>query len=129
MKKVLYILARLLAAIIMLQTLYFKFGSDPESVFIFTKLGMEPWGRYLTGVFELLASVLLLIPATSWIGGIVGLGLMLGALIMHFTELGVEVQGDGGLLFGMAWTVFVCCLYVVSYSWKEIREVWNALVS
>src|SRR5437868_1367625 len=67
---------RLLAAAIMLQTLFFKFSGAEESIYIFSKLGMEPWGRIGTGVMELIASILILIPRTTGIGAIIGIGLM-----------------------------------------------------
>ena len=103
-------LVRIIAALIMLQTLNFKFSAAPESVYIFETLGMEPWGRIGSGVAELIAAVLLLIPRTVWMGAILGMGVMIGAIASHFTKLGIEVQNDGGVLFYMAITVFVCCL-------------------
>lgn len=112
-KNIIYWLARLLAAGIMLQTLYFKFTGAPESVEIFTTVGMEPWGRYLVCVFELIASVLLLINTTAWVGGALALGLMTGAIGMHITLLGIEVQDDGGLLFFYAVLVAVCAVVVL----------------
>ncbi len=101
---------RIVAAIILLQTLYFKFTGAPESIFIFSSLGAEPWGRYASGAMELLAALLLLMPRTAWLGACIGLGVMLGAITSHLLVLGIEVQGDGGLLFGLALVVFVCCL-------------------
>jgi hypothetical protein len=94
--------AQLTAAAIMLQTLFFKFSGAEESVAIFTQLGVEPWGRYATGAFELLASLLLLVPRTAALGGALGAGLMGGAVMSHLTVLGISVQDDGGALFGMA---------------------------
>lgn len=100
---------RLIAAVIMLQTLYFKFMAAPESVYIFTKLGLEPHGRLGIGVAELIASVLLLVPRSSWLGAGLGLGLMGGALMSHLTVLGIEVQDDGGYLFVLAVVTALCC--------------------
>jgi putative oxidoreductase len=105
---ILFWAVRIVAAVIMLQTLYFKFTGAAESIEIFTKVGMEPWGRYGTGVLELIASALILVPATVWAGAILGLGLMGGAIVMHLTLLGIEVQGDGGQLFIYAVIVAVC---------------------
>lgn len=99
---------RLLAAVIMLQTLFFKFTGHEESVQLFTSLGMEPWGRIATGVFELVASILILYPRTTGMGAALGLGLMSGALFFHFTSLGLKVGGDY-LLFAYATTAFICC--------------------
>jgi putative oxidoreductase len=112
-RKVGVLVLRILAAFIMLQTLYFKFSGAPESLYIFSTIGMEPWGRYLVGSMELVASVLLLIPKIYWLGGLLGMGLMAGALFFHFAFLGIEVQGDGGLLFAYAVTVFLASLVAV----------------
>ena len=98
---------RVVAAFIMLQTLYFKFTGAPESIYIFETVGLEPFGRYASGVAELIASVLLLIPRTTWLGAIIALGVISGAIMSHLTVLGIEVMGDGGALFGMAIIVFV----------------------
>lgn len=101
-------IVRLVAAAILLQTLYFKFTGAPESVFIFSTLGVEPWGRIASGVMELVASGLLLYTGTAGLGGLLAVGLMGGAVMSHLTKLGIEVQGDGGLLFGLAWVVLLC---------------------
>lgn len=114
---------RLVAAIIMLQTLYFKFTAAPESVYIFSNLGIEPVGRIGSGVGELIASILLLIPATSWLGALMGLGVISGAIFFHLTKLGIEIQGDGGLLFGYAVVVFVCCAVVAWISRHQIPVI------
>lgn len=99
-------LLRLTAAAILLQTLFFKFTAAPESVYIFTKVGGEPWGRIGSGVIELIAAVLILVPRTTWLGALVALGVMAGAIVSHLTLLGIEVQGDKGLLFALALLVF-----------------------
>ena len=99
---------RIVAAVILLQTLFFKFTAAPESVYIFTKVGAEPWGRIGSGIVELIAAILLLIPRYSWLGSILAMGVMFGAIASHLTVLGIEVMGDKGLLFGLALTVFVC---------------------
>src|SRR5262249_12969133 len=93
---------RIVAAIILLQTLFFKFTAAPESVFIFTKVGAEPWGRIGSGIVELLAAVLLLTPRFVGTGAALALVVMAGALLSHLTVLGIEVQGDKGLLFALA---------------------------
>jgi len=102
-------LLRIVAAVILLQTLYFKFSAHPESVALFTKLGVEPWGRIGTGVIELIASILLLVPATVFIGAFLGAGLMAGAILSHLTVIGIESKGDGGQLFMLAIIVLACC--------------------
>jgi uncharacterized membrane protein YphA (DoxX/SURF4 family) len=100
---------RIISAYILLQTLRFKFGADPESVYIFTKVGMEPWGRIGSGVVELIASVLLLIPRTTALGALMAMGTMTGAIFFHLTTLGIDVQGDHGQLFFMGVAVWVSC--------------------
>ncbi|MFX6023264.1 hypothetical protein ABTF26_19730, partial [Acinetobacter baumannii] len=79
----------------------------PESVFIFSTLGIEPWGRIGTGIAELIASVLLLIPSTTVFGALLAMGIMGGAIVSHLAVLGIEVRGDGGQLFAYALTVFI----------------------
>ncbi|QDK77553.1 DoxX family protein [Spirosoma sp. KCTC 42546] len=120
-KALTYILwaARLIAAIIMLQTLYFKFLAQPESVYIFSTLGIEPWGRIGSGIVELIASVLILMPRTSWIGAGLGLGVMAGAILSHLTVLGISVQGDGGYLFFLAIAVAVSCSTILLLTRKQ----------
>src|SRR6266849_10917962 len=98
---------RITAAIILLQTLFFKFTAAPESVYIFTKIGAEPWGRIGSGIVELIAAVLLLMPRFVWAGAFLALGVMAGAIVSHLTVHGIEVQGYKGLLFALALTVFV----------------------
>lgn len=101
------------AAAILLQTLFFKFTGAEESVYIFTTLGVEPWGRIGSGVAELVAAVLLLVPATAPLGALMALGVMAGAILSHLTVLGIEVKGDGGLLFGLALVVFLASAIVL----------------
>lgn len=120
-KTIFYWVARGVAAVIMLQTLYFKFTGAPESVEIFTTVGMEPWGRFAVGVFELIASILLLINTTAWLGGGIALGLMAGAIGMHLTVLGIEVQDDGGLLFFYALLVAACAMVVLWFNKETIN--------
>ncbi|SHG68901.1 DoxX-like family protein [Chryseolinea serpens] len=117
---VVYWIARLLAAVIMLQTLFFKFTASAESVYIFTTVGMEPWGRIGVGVMELIAAILIVVPATAWLGAGLALGLMVGALGMHLTLLGIAVQGDHGYLFGLALAVTLCSLYVLIHDKDKI---------
>lgn len=98
---------RITVAVVLLQTLFFKFSAAPESVYIFTKVGAEPWGRIGSGIIELIAAVLLLTPRFTWLGSTIALGVMAGAILSHLTVLGIEVQGDKGLLFALALIVFV----------------------
>lgn len=98
-------IAQIAAAVILLQTLFFKFTAAPESVAIFSALGAEPWGRIGSGIVEGIAAALLLIPATAAVGALVALGVMAGAIASHLGPLGIEVAGDGGLLFALALVV------------------------
>lgn len=104
---------QVLAALILGQTLWFKFTAAPESVAIFEALGAEPWGRVGSGVVELLAVVLLLVPATAAYGALLALGVMLGAVLSHLTLLGIEVAGDGGTLFALALVTLASSLGVL----------------
>jgi uncharacterized membrane protein YphA (DoxX/SURF4 family) len=104
---------RIIAALLMLQTLYFKFTGAEESVYIFTTLGLEPVGRIGSGIAELVASILLLIPSRAWLGALLSIGIMGGAIMSHLTILGIEIRGDGGLLFSYSLIVMLCSLGVL----------------
>ena len=102
--------ARIVVAVILFQTLFFKFTGAEESKYIFTTLmgpELEAFGRIGSGVIELVAVFLLLIPNTAWLGALIALGTISGAIFSHVTMLGIEVQGDGGLLFALAVAVFI----------------------
>ena len=114
---------QLAAAGILLQTLFFKFTGAEESVYIFTTLGVEPWGRIGSGIVELIASVLLLVPATASLGALVALGVMGVAIVSHLTVLGIDVKGDGGLLFGLAVIVFASCAIVFALRRTQVPVV------
>jgi uncharacterized membrane protein YphA (DoxX/SURF4 family) len=114
---------RLIAAIIMLQTLFFKFTGAEESVYIFSTLGIEPWGRIGTGVMELIASVLLLFPKTTVLGALLALGIMGGAILSHVFFLGIEVQGDHGQLFLYALLVFISALGLIYMQRHELPHL------
>ena len=111
-KNVISWILRITAATILLQTLYFKFTGHPESVELFTKLGVEPWGRIGTGIIELITSILLLLPATVFVGAFMGIGLMFGAILLHITIIGVESKGDGGQLFMLAVIEIILCTII-----------------
>lgn len=113
---------RILAALIMLQTLYFKFTGHEQSVQLFTALGMEPWGRIVTGIFELLASILILYPRTTGYGALLGLGLMSGAIFLHLTKLGLDFGGDY-VLFVYALITFLCCLILSIYYRQQVFQL------
>jgi uncharacterized membrane protein YphA (DoxX/SURF4 family) len=121
-------LVRILPALILLQTLFFKFSASPESVYIFETVGIEPWGRILTGCVELVAAVLLLISRFSFYGAALAAGTMLGAIVSHFTILGIEVMGDGGLLFFYALIVFVLCSIILIQERQKINELLKGIL-
>ena len=111
-----------IATVILLQTLFFKFTGARESVYIFSTLGLEPWGRIGTGVVELIASVLLLTPRTVVYGAVLSLGVIGGAIVSHLTKLGVTLPAvdDHGELFALAVVVFVCSAMVLALRWREL---------
>jgi hypothetical protein len=115
---------RLLVAIILLQSLYFKFGGHEQATHIFSTLGVEPWGRFLLGGIEFVLAIAILFPITKSIANnLTGL-LMIGAIGAHlFTPLGIVVrwdgQNDGGQLFIMG--VIVIILYVVEIGIERSR--------
>jgi uncharacterized membrane protein YphA (DoxX/SURF4 family) len=114
---------RIAVAAILLQTLFFKFTGAAESRFIFETLGLEPWGRIGSGTVELIAAVLLLIPATRVLGALLALVVIAGAIFSHLTKLGIVVQGDGGLLFGLAIAVFLCSAALIVLHRDELPFV------
>ena len=118
-------LLQLVAAAILAQTLFFKFTAAEESVYIFTTLGMEPWGRIGSGIAELIAVVLLLVPRTVPLGALLSLGVISGALGAHVTRLGIEVKGDGGELFYLAVVVFLASVGILFLRrgqwWPKVR--------
>ena len=101
-QKIISWITRVVAAVILLQTLFFKFTAAPESVALFTQLGVEPWGRIGLGIAELIVAILLLVPRTAWLGAIGGIGLMIGAIGAHLTTIGIVFNNDGGALFTLA---------------------------
>lgn len=119
-QKVFIFILKLIASLVLLQTLYFKFTASDESVYIFQTVGMEPWGRIGSGIVELVAAILLLIPRFTWLGAVLALGSMAGAIFFHLTKLGIEVMEDGGLLFGLACLVFVCSLVILWFERKKV---------
>ena len=120
---------RIVVAAILLQTLFFKFTGAEESVFIFSTLGAEPWGRWLSGFAELAAAVLLLIPATQLFGALVSLMIISGAILSHLLILGIIVQNDGGLLFGLAVTVFIGSLMILFFNRQQLVQKIMAIKS
>ncbi len=116
----LFLIIRIIIALILIQTLFFKFTAHPDSVFIFSKVGLEPHGRILIGVLELIAAILILIPKSIWAGALLSLGVISGAVIMHLTKLGIDVNNDGGKLFYMAIVVLISSVLVL---WNERKKI------
>ena len=114
-----------IAAVILLQTLFFKFTGARESVYIFSTLGMEPWGRIGSGVAELIAAALLLMPSTVAYGAVLSLGVISGAIFFHLTKLGIALTAvdDHGELFALALVVFACSAAVLAMHRSEIPVV------
>ncbi|MBM9576078.1 DoxX family protein [Leptospira sp. 201903070] len=122
-KKLILFGLRIFVALIFLQTLFFKFSGAPESVAIFSKLGAEPWGRIGTGVLELIASVLLLIPGFGWSGALLGAGLMSGAILSHLFAIGIEQESDGGFLFILALASAAACFSLLWMERQKLTEI------
>jgi len=114
---------KLIAVVILLQTLFFKFSGAEESVYIFQTLGVEPVGRIGSGIVELIASIFILIPRTTLLGALLGLGTMTGALVSHLFILGIEVKNDGGELFILAIITFICCSILVYQHRSRLADV------
>jgi uncharacterized membrane protein YphA (DoxX/SURF4 family) len=124
---------RIIAAVILLQTLYFKFTAHPESVALFSKLHAEPWGRIGTGILELITGILLLIPSTTRFGAVLAFNLMIGAIASHLFVIGLESSGDGGKLFGLAIAVLICSIILLihykaqlSSDFDTFKQKWMA---
>jgi putative oxidoreductase len=119
---------KVVVAAILLQTLYFKFTAAEESVYIFETLGMEPWGRIGSGIVELIATILILIRRTAWLGALLALGTMSGAIFFHLTTLGIEVQGDGGFLFILSVVVFIASCIILIKERKNIPVIGKSFI-
>jgi len=113
MNKTIILILRIAVALILIQTLRFKFTAHPDSVYIFTKVGLEPYGRIGIGILELIAAILILFPKTIWAGALLTIGLLSGAILMHLTKLGIEINNDGGILFYMAISTFTLSLLIL----------------
>ena len=120
---------QVLAAVIFIQSLFFKFSGAEESIYIFSQLGVEPWGRIGTGIVELIASILLLVPRFASIGALLSLGVISGAILSHLAVLGIAIEGvgDDGTLFGMAIAVFIASLVVLIIRRKSLPIIGEKL--
>ena len=129
MKKHIPLILRIVIAVILIQTLRFKFTAHEDSIYIFETIGLEPYGRIGIGILELIASILLLIPKTVWAGALLTLGLIGGAIMMHLTQLGIEVQNDGGVLFVTAVVTFILAGVILYIYRKDIPLIGKKLSS
>lgn len=127
MHKNVLLIIRIVIAVILAQTLRFKFTAHPDSVYIFSKIGLEPLGRIGIGILELIAAVLILIPKTIWMGALLSTGLMAGAILSHLTKLGLEINGDHGLLFYTALLTFLLSIILMFNQRKNIPIVGNLI--
>jgi len=127
MKKHILLGLRILIALILIQTLRFKFAAHPDSVYIFSKVGLEPVGRIGIGVLELIAGILLLIPKSVWAGAGLTIGIIGGAIMMHLTQLGIEINGDSGVLFYTAVFVFIVSGIILWNYKKDIPVIGHRL--
>ncbi|MBK8396602.1 MAG: DoxX family protein [Leptospiraceae bacterium] len=125
MKNIILLFLRLIVALILLQTLFFKFTASAESVYIFSTLGLEPYGRIGSGIGELIASILLLFPPTVIFGAILSIGIISGAIVSHLTLLGIVVLDDGGLLFMLALIVFFFSIAILILKKAEFIQLLN----
>ncbi len=122
MKKIIERILALVAAVILLQTLFFKFSGAEESIYIFTKMQIEPWGRYVIGFAELIAGGLLILRKSAIWGALLTVGLMIGAVFSHLFVLGIAVRGDGGFLFVLAIVTLLSSVAVLIFNRQKLFE-------
>jgi len=127
MNKKILLAIRIIIAVILIQTLRYKFTAHPDSVYIFSKVGLEPIGRIGIGVLELIAAIMILIPKTIWVGALLTVGIIGGAIMMHLTDLGIEINNDGGELFYMAIAIFILSAVVLFQHRKELPIIGKKL--
>jgi len=125
MHKYIFLTLRLIVAAILIQTLRFKFTAHPDSVYIFQTVGLEPYGRIVIGVLELIAGILLLIPKTIWLGATLTIGVIGSAIFMHLTKLGIEINNDSGILFTTAVVTFIISVIILYMSRNKIPLINN----
>ena len=124
-KEIILWILRITASVILLQTLFFKFSGAEESIYIFSTLGIEPYGRIGSAIAELIAAILILTPKTTWLGALGAAGIMIGAILSHLFVLGIEVQNDGGLLFALAVITLLCSLGLLYFNKNKLSNLLN----
>ena len=122
-----FLILRIVIAILLIQTLYFKFTAHPDSVYIFSQIGLEPFGRIGIGILELITAILILNPKSIWLGSLLSTGIISGAILMHLTKLGIEINNDGGILFYIALTILMLSVFVLFKSRKNIPMIGGKL--
>ena len=127
MNRFVFLALRIIVAVILVQTLRYKFLAHPDSVFIFTQAGLEPEGRIVLGFLELIAAFLIIFPRTAWLGAGLTLGVISGAIFLHLTKIGIEVKGDSGALFYTAILIFVLSAVILWHERKKIPLVGDKL--
>ena len=113
--------AALFIAGILLWYEQYKLTGHPGSVHLFTVLsdwlfihGYEKPFRLGVGIAEIVASILVVVPATRMLGAAGALALMSGAIFFHVVSpLGIDPYGDGGQLFKEACAVWICAAYIL----------------
>ncbi|MCF6279404.1 MAG: DoxX family protein [Flavobacteriaceae bacterium] len=120
MSKNLLLILRIMVAVILVQTLRFKFTAHPDSVYIFTKVALEPYGRIGIGILELISAILILIPRTIWAGAGLTLVILGCAIIMHLTQLEIEINSDLKTLFYMALGTFIISIIILYNQRKKL---------
>ncbi len=123
MKKYIPLVIRTVVTIILIQTLRLKFTAHEDSVYIFSKIGLEPHGRIGVGIIELIAGILLLIPRTVWLGALITISVIGSAIFLHLTRLGIVINNDGGILFGTAIFTFILAIIIVVCYKKDIPHL------
>lgn len=118
-KKILFVL-RIVVAIILIQTLRFKFTAHPDSVYIFETIGIEPYGRIAIGILELIAGIMLIVPKSVWVGSLITLIILGGAIIMHLTQIGIVINNDNGVLFVTALITFILSSILLYHHRKDV---------
>lgn len=127
MNRYIFLALRIIVAVILVQTLRYKFLAHPDSVFIFAQAGLEPGGRIVIGFLELIAAFLIIFPRTVWLGAGLTLGVISGAIFLHLTKIGLVVKGDGGALFYTAILIFVLSAIILWHERKKIPLVGDKL--
>lgn len=118
--------AQAIAGLILLAAATLKFAENPASVQVFETLDMEPGGRIVIAVVELLAGLMLLSPLAA-IGSVLAVCVMTGAIIAHLTRLGVVVADDGGSAFAMLLLVLLCSGFVLIRRRQELPLIGSTL--